>query len=136
MRRIFLIINSILNVKSLCLAIWLSDGSEGKESACNTGDQEILVQFLYQEDLQVRKIPWRRKQQPTPVFLPDKSHWKRSLVGYSPESRKESDTTKQLSTHSQEKKNEEELAAYTRGFTTGTPLVVELELNTQIQSLD
>ena len=136
MRRIFLIINSILNVKSLCLAIWLSDGSEGKESACNTGDQEILVQSLYQEDLQVRKIPWRRKQQPTSVFLPDKSHWKRSLVGYSPESRKESDTTKQLSTHSQKKKNEEELAAYTRGFTTGTTLVVELELNTQIQSLD
>ena len=57
-------------------------------------------------------------------------------MGYSPESRKESDTTKQLSTHSQKKKNEEELAAYTRGFTTGTPLVVELELNTQIQSLD
>ena len=72
MRRIFEIIHSILNVKSLCLAIWLSDGSEGKESACNTGDQEILVQSLYQEDPQVRKIPWRRKQQSTPVFLPEK----------------------------------------------------------------
>ena len=32
----------------------------------------------------VRKIPWRRKWQPTPVFLPGKSHGKRSLVGYSP----------------------------------------------------
>ena len=31
----------------------------------------------------VRKI-WRRKWQPTPVFLPGKSHEQRSLVGYSP----------------------------------------------------
>ena len=30
-----------------------------------------------------RKIPWRRKWQPTPVFLPGKSHGQRSLVGYS-----------------------------------------------------
>ena len=29
----------------------------------------------------VRKIPWRRKWQPTPVFLPGKSHGKRSLAG-------------------------------------------------------
>jgi len=35
-------------------------------------------------DLWVRKIPWRRKWQPTPVFLPGKSHRQRSLVGYSP----------------------------------------------------
>ena len=28
----------------------------------------------------VRKIPWRRKWQPTPVFLPGKSHGQRSLV--------------------------------------------------------
>ena len=32
----------------------------------------------------VGKIPWRRKWQPTPVFLPWKSHGQRSLVGYSP----------------------------------------------------
>jgi len=32
----------------------------------------------------IRKIPWRRKWQPTPVFLPGKFHRKRSLVGYSP----------------------------------------------------
>ena len=32
----------------------------------------------------VRKIPWRRKWQPTPVFLPGKSHGQRSLAGYSP----------------------------------------------------
>ena len=32
----------------------------------------------------VRKIPWRRKWQPTAVFLPRKSHGQRSLAGYSP----------------------------------------------------
>ena len=31
-----------------------------------------------------RKIPWRRKWQPTPVFLPGKSHGQRSLGGDSP----------------------------------------------------
>ena len=41
----------------------------------------------------VRKIPWRRKWQPTPVFLHEKSHGQRSLVGYSPWGRKELDTT-------------------------------------------
>ena len=30
------------------------------------------------------KIPWRKKWQPIPVLLPGKSHWQRSLVGYSP----------------------------------------------------
>ena len=30
----------------------------------------------------VRKIPWRRKWQPTPVFLPRKFHGQKSLVGY------------------------------------------------------
>ena len=39
------------------------------------------------------EIPWRRKWQPTPVFLPGESHGRWSLVGYSPRGRKESDTT-------------------------------------------
>ena len=38
------------------------------------------------------KIPWRRKRQPTLVFLPGESHGWRSLVGYSPRGHKESDT--------------------------------------------
>ena len=37
--------------------------------------------------------PWRRKWQPTPVSLPGEFHGQRSLVGYSPRDRKESDTT-------------------------------------------
>ena len=32
----------------------------------------------------IRKIPWKRKWQPTPVFLPGKSHGQRNLAGYSP----------------------------------------------------
>ena len=32
----------------------------------------------------VGKIPWRRKWQPTPVFLPEKYHGERGMVGYSP----------------------------------------------------
>ena len=36
----------------------------------------------------VGKIPWRRKWQPTPVFLPGESHGLRSLVGYSPRGRR------------------------------------------------
>ena len=41
----------------------------------------------------VGKILWRRKWQPTPVFLPGESHGQRSLVGYTPWGHKESDPT-------------------------------------------
>ena len=47
----------------------------------------------------VGKIPWRRKWQPTPVFLPGKSHGQRSLAGYSSWGHKESDMAEQLSVH-------------------------------------
>ena len=63
---------------------WLS----GKESAC----QSRRCGF----DSWVGKIPWRRKWQATPVFLSEKSNGQRSLAGYSPWGRKESDTTQGL----------------------------------------
>ena len=44
----------------------------------------------------VRKLPWRRKQQPTPVLLPEKSHGQRILVGCSPWGHK---SWTRLSTH-------------------------------------
>ena len=44
----------------------------------------------------VRKIPWRRKWQLTPVLLPKKFHGWRSLVGYSPWGHKESDISELL----------------------------------------
>ena len=43
-----------------------------------------LVSRRYGFDPWVRKIPWRRKWEPIPVFLPGKSHGQRSLVGHSP----------------------------------------------------
>ena len=52
--------------------------------------QEAQVQSL------VRKIPWRRGWLPTPIVLPGEVHGQRSLVGYSPWGRKESDMTSQL----------------------------------------
>ena len=42
---------------------------------------------------------WRRKWQPTPVFLPGESHGWRSLVGYSPRGCKVSDMTERLHFH-------------------------------------
>ena len=44
----------------------------------------------------VRKIPWRRAGQPTPVLLPGEFHGQRSLAGYSPRCLKESDMTERL----------------------------------------
>ena len=43
-------------------AVSLSGGSDGKVSACKAGDPGSIPG--------VRKIPWRRKCQPTPVLLP------------------------------------------------------------------
>ena len=47
-------------------------------------------------DSWVRKIPWRRKWQPTPLFLPGKCDGQRSPVSYSPQCRKEANTTERL----------------------------------------
>ena len=55
---------------------WLS----GKESACQCRRHGL--------DPWVGKIPWRRKWQPTLVFLPEKSHGQRNLVGCGPWGRK------------------------------------------------
>ena len=43
----------------------------------------------------VRKIPWRRKWQPTPVPLSEEFHGQGSLAGYSPWGHKESDSAEQ-----------------------------------------
>ena len=45
------------------------------------------------------KIPWRRKQQPTPAFLPGESHGQRSLVGYSPKNQKITEVIQQACVH-------------------------------------
>ena len=60
----------------------------------NTGDRRDRREF----NPYVRKIPWNRKWQPSPVFLPGKFQGQRSLEGYSPWGRKESDMTEGLRT--------------------------------------
>ena len=64
-------------------------GSDGKESACNAGDLGSIPGF----HSWIGKIPCRREWLPTPVFLPGEFHERKSLVGYSPWDRRESDTT-------------------------------------------
>ena len=70
------------------LRLGFPDGSEVKASAWNAGDPGSIPGS--------EKIPWRRQWQPTPVFLPGKSHGQRKLIGYRPWGRKESDTTERL----------------------------------------
>ena len=50
-------------------------GLSGKESACQPGDMGSIPDW---------EGPWETEWQPTPVFLPGKSHGQRSLVGNSP----------------------------------------------------
>ena len=71
---------------SFGLLRWLS----GKESACHGRRLGF--------DLWVGQIPWRRKWQPTPVFLPGKFHGQRSRVGYSLRCGKELDTSERAQT--------------------------------------
>ena len=58
-------------------------GASGKEPACQCRRHK-----RHKFDPWVRKIPWRRARQPTPVFLPGESHGQRSLVGCSPRDHK------------------------------------------------
>ena len=58
-----------------------------------TAVQETEVRFLCQED------PLKKEMATTPVFLPGNFHGQRSLAGYSPQGRQESDTTERLNVH-------------------------------------
>ena len=69
---------------------WLSD----KEYTCQGKGCRRCVFYLW-----VWKISWGRKWQQSPVFLLEKSHRQRSVVGYSPWSCKEMDMTELLSAH-------------------------------------
>ena len=59
-------------------------GLEGKESTCNEGRPEFYPW--------VRKIPWRREWQPTPILLPGEIHGQRSVAGYTAHGVQESET--------------------------------------------
>ena len=69
-------------------------GSVVKESTCQCRRHRIHGFVPW-----VKKISWRRKWQPTPVFSPWKSHGQRRLAGYSPWGPKEWDKTEHTHTH-------------------------------------
>ena len=75
-----------------CFSMHLFPGdSVVKNLLADAGDVGLISQS--------RKIPRRRKWQPTPVFLPGESNGQRSLVGYSPRGCKGSDMTDWAHTH-------------------------------------
>ena len=69
-----------------------SDDSDGKESACKVGDLGLIPGL--------GRSPGEGHSNPLQYCL-ENPHGQRSLVGYSPSGRKESDPTEQLSTHTQ-----------------------------------
>ena len=74
------------------LPMWLS----GKEPACQYRRHKRLSFYLW-----IRRIPWRRAWQPTPVFLPGESHGQRSLGATIHRIAKSQTQLKRLSTHAQ-----------------------------------
>ena len=77
-----------LECKGLCtitLKCSFPDGSDSKESACNAGDPGSITGS--------GREPLEKEWLHTPVFLPREFRGQRSLVGYSPQGCKESDTT-------------------------------------------
>ena len=83
----------ILKWTQSCLNLGFPGGASGKESAC-----QCRRWNRYRFDPWVRKIPWSREWQPTPIFLPRQFHGQRNLRGYSPWGCKESDSIERLST--------------------------------------
>ena len=70
---------------SICLAwerIGLPRCLSARESPCRSRRSRTCRRSGFHPC--VRNIPWRRKWQPTPVFLPGESQGQRSLAGYSP----------------------------------------------------
>ena len=98
--------------------------SDSKESACNAGEPGLIPgsgrslgegngnplqysclenplekKMATQSSIRTWRIPWRRKWQPTPVFVPGESHGQRSLAGYNPWGHKNLDTDWVTNTH-------------------------------------
>ena len=75
--------NRQINPKSIYLLLSYilgsPGGASGKESTC-----QCRIHKRCRFNPWVRKIPWKRVWQPTPVFLPGESHGHWSLVGCSP----------------------------------------------------
>ena len=68
--------------KAFCFPVTLRSGHGGASVKEPTFQCRRCKRLGY--DPWIRKVPWRKKWQPTPVFLPGKSLGQRSLAGYSP----------------------------------------------------
>ena len=69
----------LTNDQLSCLVLGFPGGASRKEPACQRSRHKRRVFNPW-----VGKIHWRRKWQPTLVFLPGESHEQRSLAGCSP----------------------------------------------------
>ena len=91
----------------MCCSSWGCkelDTTERLNSTELTLVAQMVKHLPAMRETQVRSLGWEdllEKQQPTPVLLPGESHGRRSLVGYSPWGRKESDTRVNYFSHSQ-----------------------------------
>ena len=103
----------------LCLFSWFwgfPGGSDGKETTCNVGDLWSIPG--------VGRFPWRRAWQPTPAFLPGKSHAQRSLAGYSPWGHKQTDMTEHTCTP---------IVSFKRYILSSCPLWIKLKLTSNFR---
>ena len=78
-------------IAHLCLLLSFPGGTSSKELTVRCRRHKRCTFHPW-----VGKIPWRRKWQPTPIFLPGEPHGWRSLAGFSSWGCTESDTTEWL----------------------------------------
>ena len=92
----FIVVAGCKELKRMCIQKHFPGGTSGKEPTCQCRRCKRPGFNPW-----VGKIPWKRKWQPTPVFLPGESYGQRSLVGYNPWGHKSWTQLKWLSTYIQ-----------------------------------
>ena len=86
---------------SIKCAVELTDvGQTEKEKYC-------IISLI--SGIPYKRNDWKRKWQPTPVFLPGEPHGQRSLAGHGPQGRRELDTT-EVTKHACTKNDTNELS--------------------------
>ena len=83
-----LVLGLKMRIERECIQRGFPGGASGEEPACQCRRPKRCG-----FDPWAGKIPWRRKWQPAPIFLPGEFHGQRTLAGYSPWGHTESDTT-------------------------------------------
>ena len=88
----------LLNCVQLFVTLWTA----ARQASLSISNSQSLTKLMSIESVipspgfnpWIRKIPWRREQQPTPIFLPGEFHGQKSFMGHSPWGCK--DTNEQL----------------------------------------